>query len=61
MREVVNLSSDRIDKVQYDANATNEEKLRYLSGIGKHNDGLISLLNIAAVIIEKEERDRERA
>ncbi len=61
VREVVNLSSDRIDKVQYDANATNEEKLRYLSGIGKHNDGLISLLNIAAVIIEKEERDRERA
>lgn len=58
VREVVNLGSDKIEKVQYDANAANEEKLRYLSGIGKHNNGLISLLNIANVIIEKEERDR---
>lgn len=58
VREVVNLGSDKIDKVQYDANGANEEKLRYLSGIGKHNNGLISLLNIANVIIEKEERER---
>lgn len=57
VREVVNLSSDKIDKAQYDAGA-NEEKLRYLSGIGKHNNGLISLLNIASVIIEKEDRER---
>lgn len=27
---------------------------QYLSGIGKHGDGLVSLLNIASVIIEKE-------
>ena len=28
--------------------------VQYLSGIGKHGDGLVSLLNIASVIIEKE-------
>lgn len=58
VREVVNLGSDKIEKVQYDVNGANEEKLRFLSGIGKHSNGLISLLNIANVIIEKEERDR---
>ena len=56
VREVVNLSSDNMEKVQYDATGANDDKLRYLSGIGKHNNGLISILNIANVIIEKEER-----
>ena len=31
-----------------------DEKISYLSGIGKHGDNLISLLNIAGVIVEKE-------
>lgn len=61
VREVVNLGSDKIEKVQYDVNGANDDKLRYLSGIGKHSDSLISLLNIANVIIEKEERERERS
>jgi purine-binding chemotaxis protein CheW len=56
VREVVNLSSDKIEKVQYDANGANDDKLKYLNGIGKHNNGLISILNIANVIIEKEEK-----
>jgi purine-binding chemotaxis protein CheW len=56
VREVVNLSSDNIEKVQYDANGANDDKLKYLNGIGKHNNGLISILNIANVIIEKEEK-----
>jgi purine-binding chemotaxis protein CheW len=56
VREVVNLSSDSIEKVQYDANGANDDKLKYLNGIGKHNNGLISILNIANVIIEKEEK-----
>ena len=33
---------------------SNEVQLQYLSGVGKHEDGLITLLNIASVIIEKE-------
>lgn len=56
VREVVNLGSENIDKVQYNANSVNDEKLQYLSGIGKHSNGLISLLNITNVIVEKEER-----
>lgn len=51
VREVVTLDSDAIEKVSYDPN---DEKSTYLSGIGKSGDNLISLLNIAGIIIEKE-------
>jgi len=51
VREVVTLDEDGIEKVSYDPN---DEKSFYLSGIGKHNDNLISLLNIAGIIVEKE-------
>lgn len=51
VREVVTLEPDSIEKVSYDPN---DEKSLYLSGIGKNGDSLISLLNIAGVIIEKE-------
>lgn len=51
VREVVNLDEDSIEKVSYDSS---DETMYYLSGIGKHNDNLISLLNIANVIVEKE-------
>ncbi|MBP3618455.1 MAG: purine-binding chemotaxis protein CheW [Lachnospiraceae bacterium] len=51
VREVVTLDADSIEKVSYDPS---DEKSLYLSGIGKHNDGLISLLNIAGIIVEKE-------
>lgn len=52
VREVVDLTEEAIEK-----NTTadfNDEKAQYLSGIGKNGDSLISLLNIASVIIEKE-------
>ena len=51
VKEVVTLDSDSIEKVSYDPN---DEKSLYLAGIGKHNGELISLLNIAGVIVEKE-------
>lgn len=51
VKEVVTLSESNIDKPDY---SEGDEKGSYLNGIGKHDDGLISLLNIAAVIIEKE-------
>ena len=55
VKEVVNLDESCIDKPTYNAN---DNKSRYLSGIGKHSDSLISLLNIADVIIERE-KDNE--
>jgi Chemotaxis signal transduction protein len=51
VKEVVTLEDDSIEKPTYNAK---DEKAQYLSGIGKHGDGLISLLNIAGVIIDKE-------
>lgn len=50
VKEVVTLNEEVIEK-----NTTadlSDEKSQYLSGIGKHEDNLISLLNIAAVIAE---------
>lgn len=51
VKEVVTLDEDSIEKPNYD---TSDDKVGYLSGIGKHGDSLISLLNIAAVIVEKD-------
>ncbi|MFV0342284.1 MAG: chemotaxis protein CheW [Anaerocolumna sp.] len=49
VKEVVTLEDSMIEKV---TNSAVQDKNGYLSGIGKHNDGLISLLNIAGVIID---------
>ena len=51
VKEVVTLDENSIEKV---TNSAVEDKNGYISGIGKQKDGLISLLNIAGVIIEKE-------
>ena len=40
-----------IDKVTRDIN---DERTAYLSGVGKHGDSLISILNIAEIFMEKE-------
>lgn len=52
VREVVDLTEEAIEK-----NTTadfQDERAQYLSGIGKNGDSLISLLNIASVIIGKD-------
>lgn len=51
VKEVVTLEEDSIDKPNYDST---DDKAGYLSGIGKHGDSLISLLNVAGVIVEKD-------
>lgn len=52
VKEVVTLYEEAIEKP---ASAdSNDIKAQYLSGIGKQEDGLISLLNIANVIIDKD-------
>ena len=50
VREVVNLDSDHIEKANYDKGNHGN----FLSAIGKHDDKLISLLDLNAVISEKE-------
>ena len=58
VKEVVTLEMDTIEKKNYDNSS--DEKGTYLAGIGKHNDTLISILNIASVIMEKE-KEKENA
>ena len=48
VKEVVTLSVDNIEKVSYDK----DEKNMFLMGVGKHNDSLISLLDLNAVVSE---------
>lgn len=55
VKEVVALSSNEIEKP---SNSSNNEKAKYLLGVGKSNDTLISLLSMHNVIIEKE-REKE--
>ena len=55
VREVVTLDTELIEKITYDPN---DERMMYLLGIGKHNDSLISLMNIQRLITEKE-KDKE--
>lgn len=55
VKEVVALSGDEIEKP---SNSSNNEKAKYLLGVGKSNDTLISLLSMHNVIIEKE-REKE--
>lgn len=58
VKEVVTLGEESIEK----PNATDptDTMIQYLSGVGKHGDGLISLLNIFAVIVGKE-KEKELA
>lgn len=51
VKEVVTLEADEIEKVFYDVK---DERTSYISGIGKHNGELISLLDINAVMADKE-------
>ena len=52
MKEVVTLENSQIEKVAYDSK---EEKDYYIFAIGKYADGgLISLLDLNAVVLEKE-------
>lgn len=50
VKEVVTLSASEIEKVSYDGQ---EGKTNFIFGIGKHNDELISLLDLNTVAMEK--------
>lgn len=49
VKEVVTLEETDVDKVSYD---NKEENNNFLSGVGKHGEQLISLLNVNSVISE---------
>lgn len=51
VKEVVTLDSTQIEKVAYDSK---EGKTNFISGIGKYEGGLISLLDLNVVVAEKE-------
>ena len=51
VKEVVNLAEDSIDHKN-----TSDSGNSYIFGVGKHADGLISLMNIQAVLAEKEDQ-----
>jgi len=54
VKEVLTLENDMIDKVTRDID---DERTAYLSGVGKHGENLISILNIAEIFMEKEEEN----
>ena len=43
-----------VDNIEKPSNSNNGEKAKYLLGVGRTHDTLISLLNMQNVIIEKE-------
>ncbi|MCR5683863.1 MAG: chemotaxis protein CheW [Lachnospiraceae bacterium] len=51
VKEVINLMDDEIERA---GSASPNDTNSYIFGVGKHDEGLISLLSIAAVISEKE-------
>lgn len=51
VKEVLTFDSSMIDKVARDIN---DERAVYISGVGKYEDSLISILNIAEIFAEKE-------
>ncbi len=50
VREVVTLGPEEIEKISYDGN---EEKVNFISGIGKRDGDLISLLDLNTVAMER--------
>ena len=51
--EVVTLNDEEVDKVPYDAKEEN-----FISGVGKSEDGLISILDLNALINEQAQPER---
>lgn len=49
VKEVVTLDNDQIEKIAYDSK---DEKDSFLSGVGKCEGGLISLLDLNSVLLE---------
>ena len=55
VHEVLNISEEDIDHI-----GSGDEKATYITGVGKHASGLVSLLNIAA-LLAAENKEKENA
>ena len=55
VKNVITLSDDDID---VNTSVGNDEKSQFITGVGKQESGLITLLNLQGVIIEKENADK---
>lgn len=51
VKEVLSLDGSQIDKVTY---TPSNENYKYLSGIGKYENNLISILNISAIVSDRD-------
>jgi purine-binding chemotaxis protein CheW len=51
VKEVITLEQDAIEKMNYD---DREEKANYSIGIGKYGAELVNILNVLAIVIDKE-------
>jgi len=51
VKEVITIDASQVDKVTYD---TKDERINFLSGVGKTDNGLISILDLNVVVAEKE-------
>ena len=51
VKEVVNLEENQIERVSYE---TKDDKSNFIYGIGKYDGGLISLLDLNSVTLDKE-------
>ncbi len=54
VKNVITLADDQIDKVTN----SDPEKAAFLSGVGKHEEGLVTLLNLQNVIVDKEQQEK---
>ena len=52
VREVITLGEEDIDRV-----VTADDKNTYVTGVGKHSKGLVSIMNVSAVIQEKDKTE----
>ncbi len=50
VKEVIIIKEEEIDRV-----VTSEDKNTFIAGVGKHTKGLVSILNISAVLQDKEQ------
>lgn len=51
VKEVITLDESMIEKVNH---SMEDENSGYVTGVGKHEDNLVSILNIAGVVMDKE-------
>lgn len=50
VKEVVTLNTEKIEKISYDSK---EERSTFINGVGRHNEELISLLELSSIAIEE--------